>query len=405
MKYDSEGYDLDAVVSNLHISEDTANNNNNIGKNEVIYEIGGGTTTAAVDIPKTHDDDDDDDRSATVYLQRAESLKNEGNDYYKNHDYIHAYEKYTAAIRTIEVDMVHDPSSSSSSTTTANNNSSKCWTGKDILQRKDLWEQEQHLRLRNELRQRDRNSNRSSTAAGPSYSSSVPVPPVPTSTTATPDPSSSSSPTLQFVLDPPHRYGTVLATYYCNRAAASMQIASSEFRSPYDNNHKHNSNNNNNTKAPGSTTATTTSTSSWYDDEDDDDDDPSHHQCEHPKDQEALQDCTIAILLNPQYTKAYIRRATIYEQRCRRPRSNTELALQDMLTAQTLEPNNRTIATQVRRLQQLEQERMEQIKAETMSKLKDLGNSILSNFGLSLDNFQAQQDPNTGSYNISFSQK
>jgi hypothetical protein len=107
--------------------------------------------------------------------------------------------------------------------------------------------------------------------------------------------------------------------------------------------------------------------------------------------------------LNPKYTKAYVRRATIYEQRFR-PHPNTELALSDLLMAQQIEPNNRTISTQVRRLQQLEHERMERMKEETMSKLKDLGNSILSNFGLSLDNFQTQQDPNTGSYNISFSQ-
>lgn len=118
-----------------------------------------------------------------------------------------------------------------------------------------------------------------------------------------------------------------------------------------------------------------------------------------------MQDCTIAILLNPNYTKAYIRRATIYEQRYHPyTKNHTELALQDMMTAQRIEPNNRIVATHVRRLQQLEHERMERMKEETMSKLKDLGNSILGNFGLSLDNFKTQQDPNTGSYNISFSQ-
>jgi hypothetical protein len=41
---------------------------------------------------------------------------------------------------------------------------------------------------------------------------------------------------------------------------------------------------------------------------------------------------------------------------------------------------------------------------ETLSKLKELGNSLLGNFGLSLDNFNAVQDPNTGSYSISFNQ-
>jgi len=33
-----------------------------------------------------------------------------------------------------------------------------------------------------------------------------------------------------------------------------------------------------------------------------------------------------------------------------------------------------------------------------------MGNSILGRFGMSLDNFKAEKDPITGSYNISFGQ-
>lgn len=37
-------------------------------------------------------------------------------------------------------------------------------------------------------------------------------------------------------------------------------------------------------------------------------------------------------------------------------------------------------------------------------KLKGFGNTILGKFGLSLDNFQMQKDPTTGSYSINFKQ-
>ena len=37
-------------------------------------------------------------------------------------------------------------------------------------------------------------------------------------------------------------------------------------------------------------------------------------------------------------------------------------------------------------------------------KLKDLGNSVLGKFGMSLDNFKMDKDPNTGSYSINFKQ-
>lgn len=115
--------------------------------------------------------------------------------------------------------------------------------------------------------------------------------------------------------------------------------------------------------------------------------------------EDAIKDCDVSVLLNAKYSKAFVRRSSAYEKS-----ENTEDALRDAKKALELEPANATLRKTVNRLQKIEDERLEKLKEETLGKLKELGNSILGNFGLSLDNFQAVQDPNSGSYSISFNQ-
>jgi len=114
---------------------------------------------------------------------------------------------------------------------------------------------------------------------------------------------------------------------------------------------------------------------------------------------EAITDCDVALILNPIYTKALIRRMSAFEAV-----EKTEEALSDAKAALQTSPYDIKIQRHVKRLQKIEDERLEKLKAETMEKLKDMGNSVLGYFGMSLDNFKAEKDPNTGSYNISFQQ-
>ena len=52
------------------------------------------------------------------------------------------------------------------------------------------------------------------------------------------------------------------------------------------------------------------------------------------------------------------------------------------------------------RLQQENELKMAKLKEETFDKLKELGNNILGNFGMSVDNFKFTQDSNTGSWSV-----
>lgn len=274
-KFSSEGFDLDALGGST--SED------------VVLEIGGGATVEKTEPPPVKSEETTD---------AAEEFKKQGNDQFKQGNYLEAFDLYTEAIEAC----------------------SGALTANEILEQRDAFleaEREKAFsrqRINDETR-RDRKEEKKE-AEKPK-----PVP--------------------QFEL-PRQPKGDKLAVYYCNRAATLIHMERFD---------------------------------------------------------EAVKDCDVCILLNPMYAKGYVRRSSAYEKQ-----DNTEDALRDAKTAMQMDPSNATLRKTVARLQKIEDERLEKLKAETMDKLKDLGNSLLGNFGLSLDNFQAVQDPNTGSYSISFNQ-
>ena len=52
-------------------------------------------------------------------------------------------------------------------------------------------------------------------------------------------------------------------------------------------------------------------------------------------------------------------------------------------------------------LEKLQKEKFEKMKEEVMGGMKKLGNSVLGYFGMSIDNFKMQQNPD-GTYNINY---
>merc|ERR1719210_1573446 len=113
---------------------------------------------------------------------------------------------------------------------------------------------------------------------------------------------------------------------------------------------------------------------------------------------DVVNDCKLAIDLDPEYAKAYSRRSAAYEELKRWHDAN-----EDLKKAIELEPLLRS--KEYRRQAMLEQraaELFEKDKTEMIGKLKDLGNSVLGRFGMSCDNFKMEQDPNTGSYSIKY---
>jgi len=118
---------------------------------------------------------------------------------------------------------------------------------------------------------------------------------------------------------------------------------------------------------------------------------------DHKKD--AIKDCSKAIELHDVYVKAILRRATLYQET-----EQLDEALKDFQRVLELDPRNNEALYAARVLPEQINIRNEKLKEEMMGKLKDLGNMCLRPFGLSTNNFNLQQDPGTGGYNIQFVQ-
>lgn len=115
--------------------------------------------------------------------------------------------------------------------------------------------------------------------------------------------------------------------------------------------------------------------------------------------EQAISDCSRALELDPDYLRALLRRAELYEQT-----EKLDEALEDYQKVLERDPNNAAARQAAVRLPQQIQERNEKLKDEMISKLKDLGNMILRPFGLSTNNFQVNQDSTSGAYSINFVQ-
>lgn len=113
----------------------------------------------------------------------------------------------------------------------------------------------------------------------------------------------------------------------------------------------------------------------------------------------AIEDCTKALELNDKYLRAYLRRAKLYEDT-----EKLDESLEDYKKILELDPRQKDALEAQVRLPPKINERNEALKAEMLGKLKDLGNLFLRPFGLSTNNFQVNQDPNTGSYSFNFKQ-
>jgi valyl-tRNA synthetase len=118
--------------------------------------------------------------------------------------------------------------------------------------------------------------------------------------------------------------------------------------------------------------------------------------------QQAVHHSNQAIQMDSNYVKGYYRRAMAYERWGKA--ANLNKALEDYRKVLELEPHHGEAKMAIARLPFYIEQAQNREKDEMLAQLKDVGNKILGKFGLSTDNFQMKQDPQTGGYSVNFKQ-
>ena len=341
--FSSAGFDLDALAEALPHTDGTKK------EEDVVYEIGGGATRVST---TTTTQTANEEGEADTNKRTTNDNTTDDNDNTVLQVALDLKEQGNVAYKAGEYSLAYDKYTAAIDATPGP------FTGADLWQHYKTWQQDANTRARQALNDRDVGKQSSSpdkdnntSSDGEENDDTKPA------TKASDEPhsndddkSSDDDNNTTFVPPTNHPHGTTLAVFYCNRAAALMGLE---------------------------------------------------------RYQEAADDAQVSLWLHPTYLKAHVRASQAQERL-----GNSEPALQHAQTAvevatadSTTSPHTlRQLRHTAARLQRDHDQKMEQLKTETMAKLKDLGNSILGNFGLSLDNFQAVQDPNTGSYSISFDQ-
>jgi len=120
-----------------------------------------------------------------------------------------------------------------------------------------------------------------------------------------------------------------------------------------------------------------------------------HRKCDYDG---ALLDANEAIHFNPGYIKGYIRRFKAFEGLEKWHEAHEDLK-KIIEMDPSLEPTYRSTILKVKSEAEA---KFEKEKEEMMGKLKSGANWLLGKVGLSTDNFQLEQDPTSGSYNVKF---